>query len=221
MITTVAFDADDTLVDIVTGVNAGLAAVVAAVGEPSLSVAGFRVDADDCWRRMADQPARLIRETALRITLDRIGRADETARLLDLFFEVRFANSRPFPGVLDTLAKLRSEYQLGYGTNANSEAARCGLGGLFAFEIYALRDGVPKKPAAGFFEALLAAAQAGPDEVVYVGDSYDHDVVGAAGAGLRTVWLNRADAPVPGPVRPDAIVADLAQLPAVIAQLKA
>ncbi|GHJ46387.1 hypothetical protein Cs7R123_37290 [Catellatospora sp. TT07R-123] len=219
MITTVAFDADDTLVDIVTGVNAGLAAVVATVGDPRLSVAGFRADADECWRQLADQPARLIRETALRITLDRVGLADQTPGLLDLFFEVRFANSRPFPGVLDVLAKLRSEYQLGYGTNANSEAALCGLGGWFAFEVYALRGGVPKKPAPAFFEALLDAADARPEEVVYVGDSYDHDVVGAAGAGLRTVWLNRAGAPVPGPVRPDAIVADLADLPAVIAKM--
>ncbi|GAG92930.1 unnamed protein product, partial [marine sediment metagenome] len=30
-----------------------------------------------------------------------------------------------------------------------------------------------------------------PREVLHIGDSPEHDVLGAANAGLRTVWLNR------------------------------
>jgi putative hydrolase of the HAD superfamily len=121
--------------------------------------------------------------------------------------------------VAAVLDKLSRDYRLGYATNANSTADRCGLGGRFAFELYALEGGVPKKPARGFFDAVLAAASARPDEVVYVGDSYHHDVVGAAGAGLRTVWLNPAGAPAAGPVRPDVVITDLAELPDAVAAL--
>jgi putative hydrolase of the HAD superfamily len=121
--------------------------------------------------------------------------------------------------VAAVLDKLSRDYRLGYATNANSLADRCGLGGRFAFELYALENGVPKKPARGFFDAVLAAASAQPHEVVYVGDSYDHDVAGAAGAGLRTVWLNRSGAPAPGPVRADVVIADLTELPDAVAAL--
>ncbi len=219
MITTVAFDADDTLVDIHTAVTAGLSAVTAAVADPALTLELFTTDADDHWISHADRDAREIRATAMRHTLARAGREHELDRWLELFFEVRFAHSRPFPGATAVLDKLSRDYRLGYATNANSEAHRCGLGGRFAFEIYALRGGVPKKPAREFFEAVLAAAQAQPHEVVYVGDNYEHDVAGAAGAGLRTVWLNRAGAPAAGPVRADVVIGSLDELPDAVASL--
>lgn len=221
MITTVAFDADDTLVDIRTAVTAGLSAVTAAVADPALTLELFAADAEEHWTLLADRHARDIRAAAMRYTLARAGREHELDRWLELFFEVRYANSRPFDGVTAVLDKLSRDYRLGYATNANSLAARCGLGGRFAFELYALENGVPKKPARGFFEAVLAAASAQPYAVVYVGDSYDHDVAGAAGAGLRTVWLNRAGAPTPGPVRADVVITDLAQLPDAVASLNA
>ncbi|MFC7756974.1 HAD family hydrolase [Catellatospora bangladeshensis] len=149
MITTVAFDADDTLVDIHTAVTAGLSAVTAAVADPALTLELFHADADDHWISLADRDAREIRAAAMRYTLARAGREHELDRWLELFFEVRFAHSRPFEGATAVLDKLSRDYRLGYATNANSEAHRCGLGGRFAFEIYALRGGVPKKPPAG------------------------------------------------------------------------
>lgn len=219
MITTVAFDADDTLVDIRTAVNAGLSAVTAAVADPALTLELFAADAEEHWTLFADLHARDIRAAAMRHTLSRVGREGELDRWLELFFEVRYAHSRPFAGVPEVLDKLSRDYRLGYATNANSDADRCGLGGRFAFEIYALHGGVPKKPHRGFFEAVLAAADAQPHEVVYVGDSYHHDVVGAASAGLRTVWLNPAAAPAAGPVRADVVISSLDALPEAVTSL--
>ncbi|MFD0594889.1 hypothetical protein ACFQZ4_22940 [Catellatospora coxensis] len=71
MITTVAFDADDTLVDIRTAVNAGLSAVTAAVADPALTLELFAADAEDHWTLLADRPARDIRAAAMRHTLAR------------------------------------------------------------------------------------------------------------------------------------------------------
>jgi len=218
VLTTVAFDADHTLIDLRPAVLAGLAAVSAETGVP---VEVLRADASAHWAATPDLPAREIRIASMRESLARYGEEAALGRMVELFFEVRYAQSKPFPGVVEMLAKLRSDFRLGYATNANSRADLCGLGGQFSFEIYALQNGVPKKPAAGFFHAVLASAGARPEEVVYVGDTYAHDVVGAAGAGLRTVWLNPAGDPVPGSVVPDAVVPSLDELPALLAAFAA
>jgi HAD superfamily hydrolase (TIGR01549 family) len=215
VITTVVFDADDTLVDLWPAVLAALTAVSAETG---VEVEVLRADAEEHWATTPHLPAREIRIASLRQSLRRAGLEAELDRMVSLFFEIRYSLSRPYPGTLAVLAKLRSDFQLGYATNANSRAELCGLDGQFAFEIYAMQNGVPKKPAAGFFHAVLEAAAARAKEVVYVGDTYEHDVVGAAEAGLRTVWLNRAADPVPGAVLPDAQITALDELPALLAR---
>jgi putative hydrolase of the HAD superfamily len=219
MIVTVAFDADETLVDTPAAVTAALTVMVGDLGVPQVTVETFRADARDCWAEMPERSAREIREVATLRTLERYGLAHELDRMMEMFFEVRFANSRPFEHVLPTLATLQTGYRLGYATNANSEARRCGLAGQFAFEIYALRGGVPKKPAAGFYAAVAEAAGAEPAQVVYVGDTYEHDVAGPARFGMRTVWLNQHGVEAPGDIRPDAMISCISQLPQALARI--
>ncbi|GIH11652.1 haloacid dehalogenase [Rhizocola hellebori] len=217
MIATVAFDADETLVDTPAAVTAGLTALVGELAVPDLTVEAFRTDANDCWAEIPEKSAREIRTVATLRTLKRFGLGHELERMIEIFFEVRFANSRPYAGVVETLEKLRPEYQLGYATNANSEAHRCGLKDQFAFEIYALRTGIPKKPAVAFYAAVAEAAGDRPEEIVYVGDSYEHDIVGPAAYGMRTVWLNKKGLPVPGETQPDAVIDNLMELPRILA----
>ncbi len=217
MIATVAFDADETLIDTRAAVIAAHAVLVDELAVPGLTTAEFWADGIAAWADLPEKPAYEIRTEATRRTLMRFGLAGELERAVERFFEVRFANSRPFEGVIETLEKLRPEYQLGYATNANSEAHRCGLKDQFAFEIYALRTGVPKKPAVQFYEAVATAAGHRPEEIVYVGDSYEHDIAGPAAYGMRTVWLNRKGAPVPGQTQPDAVIDNLMDLPRILA----
>lgn len=217
MLTTVAFDADHTLVDTSEAVGVALRAVVADLADPTLTAEVFRADARRVWAAQPELPVWDQRRASLETTLARVGREGELDRVAELFFEVRFANSRPFPGVLEVLAKLRTEFKLGYATNGNSRAARCGLAGQFDFELYALRTGVPKKPDPAFYRATAEAAGALPDEIVYVGDDYEHDVVGPARFGMRTVWLNRSGQAIPGDTRPDAVIEKLDDLPRILA----
>jgi FMN hydrolase / 5-amino-6-(5-phospho-D-ribitylamino)uracil phosphatase len=217
VLTTVAFDADDTLVATWDAVQVALGAVVADLAEPSLTLELFRADSAEVWNDDPQRPVWDLRRASLAHTLSRVGREDELDRVAELFFDVRFANSRPFAGVLDVLAKLRTDYRLGYATNGNSQAARCGLAGQFDFELYALSTGVLKKPAPEFYVAMIEAARVPGEEIVYVGDSYEHDVVGPAGFGMRTVWLNRSGRPVPGDVEPDAVIENLDDLPRILA----
>jgi HAD superfamily hydrolase (TIGR01509 family) len=217
VITTVAFDADDTLVDTRAAVRLAIEAVVAWAREPSLTHDVFQADAAHYWSIWPERPAREIRGAALRHSLTRAGREADLDAAIELFFDVRFANSRPFPGTVDVLTTLKADYRLGYGTNANSEATRCGLGGLFAFEIYALTNGVPKKPDPLFYAAMLEAAGASAAEFVYVGDNYEFDVVAPKLAGMRGVWLNPHGKPVPGDTEPDAVIENLVELPRILA----
>ena len=217
MIRAVAFDADDTLVDTRNAVDTALAAVVARLNHPELTVDLFRSDARDHWHRMREHPAFAIRTEATRCTLARVGREAETDAVVELFFDVRFANSRPFDGVPEVLQKLRTDYRVGYATNGNSRSERCGLAGMFDFELYAIVDGVPKKPAEAFYRRMMELAGSGPAEIAYVGDNYEHDVVGPKSMGMRAVWLNRAGAGVPGEVQPDAVIDNLMDLPRILA----
>jgi HAD superfamily hydrolase (TIGR01662 family) len=51
------------------------------------------------------------------------------------------------------------------------------------------------KPHPEIFRRTLRESQLKPDEVVFVGDTYQQDIVGAKRVGLKTVWLNTRHEP--------------------------
>jgi len=56
-----------------------------------------------------------------------------------------------------------------------------------------------------------------PGEVLFVGDTPQHDVVGAAQVGMPTVWISGGKGPWPeGMPAPDFVIAGLAELPAIV-----
>ncbi|WP_415951532.1 HAD family hydrolase [Streptomyces sp. KLOTTS4A1] len=70
------------------------------------------------------------------------------------------------------------------------------------------------KPEAAAFHAVCEALGLAPHEVAYVGDQPDTDARGAVEAGLKGIWLDRADRGG----RPELLrITGLAQLPAVLA----
>lgn len=223
VIQAVAFDADETLINLRPAVTAGLEAVLVNLRHlnPSLALTREQMEQDwiDVFVESRTEPVRQIRINAMARSLARHGMSALLDQHVQLFFEVRFAHSRPYPDALDVLAKLRPDYLLGYATNGFSEAARCGLADQFAFELYAHQDGLPKKPAREFFVAVIAAARVPAESIIYVGDDYELDVLGAAAAGLRTIWLNRTGVDHCGQVQPDAVISSLSELPDAIAGL--
>ncbi|MEU8003187.1 HAD family hydrolase [Catellatospora sp. NPDC049111] len=217
MIKAVVFDADETLLDLRPAVDYALEQVLGSLRALEPGLALTREHLRESWQEVFAEdpgaPVPYIRRESLRRSLERFGLERHLDDHYELFFRHRYEHTRPFPDALATLADLRAAYLLGYATNGNSTADRCGLGGEFAFELYAHQDGLPKKPAPEFFAAVVAAAGAKPEEIVYVGDNYHHDVEAPAAAGMRTVWVNRAGRDLPGPVVPDLTVERLAQLP--------
>ncbi|MEU7612700.1 HAD family hydrolase [Micromonospora sp. NPDC049204] len=226
MLTTVVFDADETLLDLRPAVTGGLEAVLDEMrrrtpAATEVTLAELESDWDAVFGDLSAAPVMEIRRAALARSLARAGLNDDLDDIADLFFARRFALTRPFPDVPAALATLRSRYALGFATNGNSRAERCGLTGEFAFEVYAHQNGLPKKPAPDFYAAVVAAAGVPAGQIVYVGDSWEHDVVAPRRAGLRSVWLNRHGLPRPHGHPPDAEVSSLADLPAALASLPA
>ena len=223
MISAVVFDADHTLVDLHPAIEAAQDAVLGeahARGATALTADDLRADWHTAFAALAAEPVQRIRRAALAASLDRCGLGAHTDELLELFYERRFAHSRPFPAVLPMLAALRERYLLGYATNGNSLAGRCGLGGEFAFELYAFGpEDLPKKPDPRFFAGVAAAAGVPVGAIVYIGDHIHHDVAASLAAGMRAVWFNPLGLAAPPDVTPDAQVRDLAEIPAAVQRL--
>ena len=49
------------------------------------------------------------------------------------------------------------------------------------------------KPRPKIFQAALKKAQVKPEEVIYIGDQYDIDIVGARGVGMKALLIDRND----------------------------
>jgi len=72
-------------------------------------------------------------------------------------------------------------------------------------------DGPCMKPSPRFFKQALDAMRPSTTagRVLYVGDSYRCDVLGAQASGMDSVWLNRKDAPIPSRLVAQAVYRDL------------
>ncbi|MFR9776679.1 HAD family hydrolase [Micromonospora sp. MS34] len=218
MRTAVVFDADETLVDLRPAVTGALASVLEEMrrrtpAAATVSLADLEGDWGAVFGALSAAPVQEIRRAALARSLARAGLDDHLDELAAFFFARRFELTRPFPDAVPALAALRPRHLLGFATNGNSRAERCGLAGQFTFELYAHENGLPKKPAPEFYGAVVAAAGLPAERIVYVGDSPEHDVTAAQRAGLRAVWLNRGRLPRPSGLMPDAEVSTLAALP--------
>ncbi|MGE0057363.1 MAG: HAD family hydrolase [Dehalococcoidia bacterium] len=99
-------------------------------------------------------------------------------------------------GAMDAIANLRPELRLGIITNGSETFQR------FKYETLDLKDRIAvfltsdragcHKPDVLIFQMALREADVEPHEAVFIGDSYDADIVGALGAGMHAVWYNPA-----------------------------
>ena len=93
-----------------------------------------------------------------------------------------------------------------------------GVRGLFAHLLFS-SDGAEMKPHPRLFARAVGAIGSAPQRILYVGDSYRCDVVGATGAGLDAVYLAGAERPATRvPARP-GLVAVYPDLPAFVADV--
>jgi putative hydrolase of the HAD superfamily len=108
------------------------------------------------------------------------------------------------PGVAELLASLQREgYVLGLASNYDHRlhAVVAGLAPLRSIQHILISSEVGwRKPARGFFDALIRQAGAPAERIRYVGDDRVNDYDGARAAGLQAVLLDPADRGAPGTI---------------------
>jgi len=101
----------------------------------------------------------------------------------------------PYPEVVDVLTTLRGQgYRLGiisnWGWNLRDHVVRVALDGFFEL-VWASAYAGCNKPHAGIFHQALGQMDLLPEQALYVGDSYWHDVVGARNVGMNAALVDR------------------------------
>jgi HAD superfamily hydrolase (TIGR01549 family) len=125
-----------------------------------------------------------------------------------------------YPDAVPTLARLRAAgFGIGLAGNqpADAEAEIRGLGLAVDFVASSARWRV-EKPDPAFFHRIVAESGMAPEEIAYVGDRLDNDVLPAVAAGMRGVFVRRGPwgvihATWPEAARADARLETLAELP--------
>ncbi|HEX5321061.1 MAG TPA: HAD family hydrolase [Stellaceae bacterium] len=131
-----------------------------------------------------------------------------------------------YPDAVPTLTRLRAAgYGIGLAGNqpADAEVQIRGLGLAVDFVASSARWGV-EKPDPLFFQRIVAESGAAPDEIAYVGDRLDNDVLPAITAGMFGVFLRRGPwgvihAAWPEVARAHLRLETLAELPEALAAL--
>jgi FMN hydrolase / 5-amino-6-(5-phospho-D-ribitylamino)uracil phosphatase len=224
-LTTLLFDADGTLWDFEGAMRHALACALAELERlypadrgrltvDALIAIRERVAADVQGRPWRHEEIRL---EAFRRTLATLGHPGEAlARdITAVFMRHRFADIALYDDVLPALDALQERYALGLLTNGNTAPERCGLPGRFRFVILS-QDHALQKPDQRLFALAIERAGCRPQQMVNIGDSLGKDVRGAQQAGLPAIWLNRGQKPNPTGIVPDAEIAGLGGLLAIL-----
>lgn len=150
---------------------------------------------------------------------------DLIRKALDSLFAETQTNWVLEEDALSTLKKLEKDgYRMGLISNAGDDqdvhqlVQRFGISPYFDFILTSAACSY-RKPHPRIFELAIANWYFLPSETVMVGDNLDADIRGAKNAGLYAVWISRRagqssdDQPR---VQPDAAVATLSELPALL-----
>jgi putative hydrolase of the HAD superfamily len=168
------------------------------------------------------------RTEQMRLTLRRVGIVDESRAqaLSEAYMRERDGALRLFDDAHEVLARLKERYPLGLITNGPAdiqrmEIATLGVEGYFD-QIFIEGEMGEGKPNPGVFRRAAEAVGREPHEILFVGNSYAHDVAPALLAGWRAVWVRRASDVPPSSGRmeekpseaplPDAVIENLTEL---------
>ncbi|MGY3566380.1 putative hydrolase of the HAD superfamily [Sinomonas sp. RB5] len=230
----VLLDIDETLVDLEGAMDRALREVSAAL-LPGLDEAGwttfcriFTRGSDDIYERYVAREITFAQQRVLRAErcLAQFGRAfasdAESAAWLEAYETAQPTYVRAFDDVEPLLDALDAA-GIAYGAVSNNvhdyQRAKLDTAGLQRIGILVGIDAVGvAKPDPAIFHEGLRLLGTGAHETVYIGDNPAHDVIGAAAAGLRGIWLNRRSAVLdPAMARsvPDQVTG-LGQIPALL-----
>ena len=216
---TIAFDLDGTLVDTAPDLVGTLNTVLAQEGLPTLPMEAVRM--------MVGRGARVMLERGFAAAGEPLDapRSDALVeRFIDIYLGRIARESTAFPGVAETLGRLRGAgARLSVCTNKPTNLSIALLDALDLsrwFEAIVGRDTAPAaKPDARHLFAAVEQAGGHRGRALLVGDS-DTDINTARNAGLPIVAVTFGYTEVPcADLNPDALIDSFAELPAAAARL--
>ncbi len=234
----VLFDGDQTLWDFEKVMRDALAAVLNELralrpgpATAALRVADLSADRIDVGHELEGREYNLARlrhlgfcRTIARLDSDASAADNDAlaAQLTDSYFRHRDADPALFDDTIPCLQALKGRYRLGLLSNGSRLPETVGLAGYFEVVVFA-QDHQVAKPDRELFAVTERLLDASPDQCVLVGDHRLNDVVGAKRAGWRAVWIDRQGdgcyvCPEGCTEEPDAIIASLSELEAVLAR---
>ncbi len=224
-ITTISFDADDTLWDFEGVMHHALGCALDELrrlvpsAPDSLSIETLIAIRNQIAEEQKDRGLthEAIRLEAFKQTLQFIKSPDDdlAAHLNTLYLKHRFEDIQFFDDVLPALNALQRHYMMGILSNGNTYPERCGLAGYFQFVVLAQDYGI-RKPDPRLFEITIERAGCAKHQLLHVGDSFQNDIIGAKQAGVRSVWLNREGGNNETEQQPDFEILSLRELTGVL-----
>ncbi|MCB8932820.1 MAG: HAD family hydrolase [Fimbriimonadaceae bacterium] len=187
---------------------------------------------DSAWYPVYLKSGGPTRAEQMRLALAEGGIEDAALaeRLGEAYGQARDEALALFDGVRGVLERLRKHYPLGVITNGPADVQRQELATLgieeFFDHVFIEGEMGEGKPVPAVFERAREAVGCEPHQILFVGNSYGHDVRPALEAGWHAVWVRRAsdvppsadgdsprpeEKPVDAP-HPDAVIGDLREL---------
>jgi len=149
-----------------------------------------------------------------------VGEQLDTQWLWETYFDAHRRHCRLFPDAKPTIEEIK---ELGLHTGIISDiddeyfsfqTRQFSMDGMFDSITTSEEVGVGK-PNPRIFEVALAKARCASRETVYVGDSFEKDIVGAKKAGMHTIWYRGSTSE-----SADWTVQRLSEIPPIITQLQ-
>ncbi|MFC1562060.1 YjjG family noncanonical pyrimidine nucleotidase [candidate division KSB1 bacterium] len=162
---------------------------------------------------------RRIADVLQHFSLDYSSSRAMTERYLEIYLDQSFF----VEGAESVITALQSRYRLGIITNGFKDVQSIKidkLGVRESFEVIVMSEDLGvMKPDRKIFQKALDALQCPSEAVLFVGDNYETDILGAAEAGMPTVWYNPAGAGLKIPAgrpRPTRYVTSLTDVVALL-----
>lgn len=136
-----------------------------------------------------------LRIERFKMTLEELNiRYTKYSELSEKYLEIYSKQSFSLPGTNEILNFLNLKYELGILSNGfaktqETKLSNLDLNSFFKYRIFSENVGA-MKPSSEIFNAAMKVARVQPDEIVYVGDSYENDILGAKAVGWRAILFN-------------------------------
>ncbi len=222
------FDLDDTLLDFGAAEKIALPKLFAAHEiplTPEIEAVYHEINSG-LWQALEEGKItrEQLMETRFGKTFEQLGR-HVNGREIDEEYRSYLAESKVFvEGALEVIQALSPYYELYITSNgvSNTQSKRLEVTGLAPYfkQVFVSENTGYQKPMKPFFDFVFEhIPNFDPTKAMIIGDSYSADIMGGAGAGIDTCWLNPHKNPTKV-VQPTYMIEKITQLVTILGNSK-